>query len=115
MVHNGQNLGTGHVVIRMVRGQFETASDVRGTPEVTELLQLLETCPLPPNKHGIEIAPSGQVAAVALNFTNNADLKEFTLHMKTNHPEASFFALDGMPAENRGTGHDGFVAYMATL
>jgi hypothetical protein len=107
------NGGTGHVVIRLVRGQFATADDVRSTPEVTELLQLLESCPLPPNKHGIEIAPSGQVAAVALNFTNNADLVEFRTHMKTTHPTASFFKLERLPEGN--TGADGFVAYMATL
>jgi len=107
------NVGTGHVVIRLIRGQFATADDVRSTPEVTELLQLLESCPLPPNKHGIEIAPSGQAAAVALNFTNNADLVEFRTHMKTTHPTASFFKLDRLPESTAG--HESFLAYMATL
>jgi hypothetical protein len=107
------NGGTGHVVIRLIRGQFATADDVRSTPEVTELLQLLESCPLPPNKHGIEIAPSGQAAAVALNFTNNADLVEFRTHMKTTHPTASFFKLDRLP--EGAAGHESFLAYMATL
>jgi hypothetical protein len=107
------NGGTGHVVIRLIRGPFTDATDVRSTPEVTELLQLLETCPLPPNKNGIKIAPSGQVATVLLDFNNNADLVEFRTHMKTTHPEASFFKLERIPA-TIGDGPS-LEAYIATL
>jgi hypothetical protein len=112
-VRNDENSeGHGHVIVRLIRGSFKTAEDVRSVPAVTELLQLIETCPLPPNKHGIVIAPSGTLAAVKLDFTNNSDLKEFREHFKTLHPDISFFALK-MPPKDIAAGEEGFNAFMA--